>query len=465
MTVEMRLRGDLWASLVLAWAVLWLMTASLAQASMVGMVVGRSGNVIVEKKVGGSFSVDGFVRVDVGDKVVTKDEGGQLLLFDNTRAQLLPGAKYRVGRSGVFKRLSRGCVLAHQYRRHFPAAGEALTPHESSPIVGTLRLGKAVFVLRSGKQWIEARGEFNVHINDIIHVREGGGVRLELAKGGIVHFTGPAQGYLNGRGLELEVGKVLVNSTSAPVGLTVGTPTAEVAETRSLFGIAVAAGLTKVRSYGGKLNLANRYGRKKSNLRLTGLCQGAVDGNGNVTKSNQLVFGEVGREVVATILKAINDGETKNYHERIARATAALGKAMSKGRTEMELAKLNPVGQENETPEDEYEEEEQEDDWKSEVSNYFDNFQASNSQPVYDQPVSSEPVAPQTNVQPPQRYSERTPVVRPTTSNVRPTTQVKPNNTQITNVRSVDAAGNSGARSSNATGASNRVTYMDFEFR
>ena len=473
MIVEMRLRSDLWMSFVLAWTLATLLSASFAGATMVGMVVGRGGNVVVEKG-GNSFPVDGFIRVDVGDKVKTKGEGGQLLLFDNTRAQLLPSANYQVGRSGVFKKLVRGCVLAHQYRRQFPA-NTPLSPHSLTPTIGTLRLGKGAFILRSGQQWREVRSEEQVHINDIIHVQDGGGARLETTSGGIIHFTGPAQGYLNGRGLELEVGKILVNSASVSGGLTIGTPTAEAENTKSLFGMAVQAGVTKVRTYGGQVNLGNRFGRRKSSLRLSGLCQGAVDERGVVTKTERLVSGSIGREIVATVLRAINDGSVEGYHRRIAEATAALGRAIAEGKTQKELAKLNPQPEEaNSYPKDE-EYEEQEDNWKSEVTTYFDNFQESQSQAINPAP---DPVDPNVNMPPsydirPQNDVAPTNNVRPTvnvkpTSNVRPTTYVRPTVTNVrptgSNVRPTTSDVKPGSTTRDSS-RSQGMSIVDFQFR
>ena len=484
MTLEMRVSSNSWMTFILAWTLATLLSASYVGATMVGMVVGRNGNVVVEKD-GNTFPVDGFICVDVGDRVMTKGEGGQLLLFDNSRAQLLPSAKYRVGRSGVFKKIARGCVLAHQYKRQFPAGGP-ISPNTQSPTVGTLRLGKGAFILRPGHQWKEVTGDEQVHINDIIHVQDGGGARLETTSGGIVHFTGPAQGYLNGRGLELEVGKILVNSASVAGGLTIGTPTAEAADTKSLFGMAVQSGVTKVRNYGGNVNLANRFGRRKNSLRMTGLCQGAVDEGGQVTKSERLVGGEDGRNIVATVLRAINDGSPKGYHERIAYATAALGKAIAEGKTQKELAKFNPEDnvKEGYGQEDGYEQEE--DDWKSEVSNYFNNFQDSQNQPSGQQsqsfPEPSE-IEPTTYNRPPASDVDSTsnvrpvPSVTPATTNVRPTTYVRPTTpttvrpttgnvrARVRNLGTTNVNSQSTSTDASQKAARNRMSIVDFQFR
>jgi len=350
--------------------------ATACRGSMVGMVVGRSGRVVVEKPAG-RFAVDGFIRVDVGDGLQTTEEGGQLLLFDNTRAHLLPGSTYRVGRSGVFKRLAHGCVLAHQYRQAY--GGDEVTGGAvaTARAVGALRLAREAYVLRPGQGWTAVGDDTPVCVNDFVHVRDCGGVRLELASGAVCHLTGPAQAYVNGAGVELEVGRMLVNAASVQDGVNIGTPTADVERARTLFGLAVADGLTRVRTYGGRLQLSNRYGRRRETTTLSGVCQGTVDGRGDVARTQELVSAEAARDVVAQVLEALNDARPDGYHERIARATEALGNAVAQARTHVELARLTPeVGSSERDADEEPNVTASTDDWKSEVEGYFDNHRS-----------------------------------------------------------------------------------------
>ena len=350
-------------------------------ASMVGMLVGRGGRVLVQRGEDSPISVDGFLRVDLGDSISTNSGGGQLLLFDDSRAQLLPHSHYRVGRSALFKTLEKGCILSHQYRKHYPLKNPIKRAQESQ-FVGKLLSCQKSHLLRAGESWRELEDSQKLRVNDIIHVLQGGGLRLEMNRGAIVHVTGPTRVYAKSKGLELEKGKILVNSLSIEHGVDIGTPTVELKGVEALFGIAVENGTSTVRNYGSPLLLNNRCGRRRRRVQLTGLRQAVVDEQGLIEKSRALLEGELAKDIAQGILEAINGGEAPNYHERIAKATNALGRALREQQNQTVEPNGDPI---------EPREEGGSESWDSDVSRYFENFQRRSRASMSEVPSGSYP--------------------------------------------------------------------------